>query len=284
MELAKGEGIAGGARRPRHQGRARWPGPRPSSTSSTPCCRSRASGLRRCGSLRATKNRFGSTEEVGVFEMAERGLRRGGRSGARVHRRARRPGSGQRRRADPRGQPAAARRGPGARRARRGPIAAADASGLDPNRLALLDRRPRPARRDRPREPRRLRQPRRRAARRRAGASTCRSRSPSPRRCAIGPFATGHGRDRRGRPARRAAARRAASSGGCARRPASGSRGRSCPDRGATRRRPGRAGRPRDRRGRWSRRCGRRSRPRSTPSPSAWRRLARDARPSVDAC
>ncbi len=37
----------------------------------------RFSGLRL---LRATKNRFGSTEEVGVFEMAAEGLRRGGRS------------------------------------------------------------------------------------------------------------------------------------------------------------------------------------------------------------
>ena len=132
-------------------------------------------------------------------------------------------GAGQRRRADPRGQPAAARRGPGARRAR--PATgrrARTASGVDPNRLALLVA----------------------VLGRRAGiglgshdvyanlaggltvdepgldlplalalASSLRDR----------PVAAGDRRDRRGRPARRAAAV-PGSSGGCARPPGSGSR------------------------------------------------------------
>jgi len=37
-------------------------------------CTSRARRTATLRLLRATKNRFGSTEEVGVFEMAERGL------------------------------------------------------------------------------------------------------------------------------------------------------------------------------------------------------------------
>ena len=60
----------------------------------------RSMGLRL---LRGTKNRFGSTDEVGVFEMAESGLARAAGSGARVHGRPRRRGRGQRRRGDARG-------------------------------------------------------------------------------------------------------------------------------------------------------------------------------------
>ena len=69
--------------------------------------------------LRATKNRFGSTEEVGVFEMRERGL-------AEVTDPARafladhdEPAPGSVIAPDARGQPAAPGRGPGARRRRR---------------------------------------------------------------------------------------------------------------------------------------------------------------------
>ena len=67
--------------------------------------------------LRAAKNRYGSTEEVGVFEMAADGLREVADPGAAfveidVARRARRG-----RRGHAGGQPAAAGRGPGAGRA-----------------------------------------------------------------------------------------------------------------------------------------------------------------------
>ena len=72
----------------------------------------RAAGLRL---LRGTKNRFGSTDEVGVFEMAERGLLELVGSGACVHGRPRRGGVRECRRGDARGQPGAAGRGAGAR-------------------------------------------------------------------------------------------------------------------------------------------------------------------------
>ena len=68
--------------------------------------------------LRAAKNRFGATDEVGVFEMTGRGPRRGAEPVGAVPRRPRRRGGarrlGVRRR---RGRAAAARRDPGARRA-----------------------------------------------------------------------------------------------------------------------------------------------------------------------
>ena len=88
--------------------------------------------------LRGTKNRFGSTDEVGVFEMAESGLlelQDPARAfmGDRVEEAA---GSVVAR--DARGQPGAARRGPGAGRRRAAPMPRRTASGLDPNRLALL--------------------------------------------------------------------------------------------------------------------------------------------------
>ena len=96
----------------------------------------RTGGLRL---LRATKNRYGSTEEVGVFEMADRGPDRGRRPGPRVPRRPRRA----RRRA------ASSRRSSRARarcssRCRRSsspsgaPSPRRTASGIDHNRLSLL--------------------------------------------------------------------------------------------------------------------------------------------------
>ena len=57
--------------------------------------------------LRASKNRFGSTEEVGVFEMGDAGLAEVDRPGPGVPRRARRAGARQRRRPDDGRQPAA---------------------------------------------------------------------------------------------------------------------------------------------------------------------------------
>ena len=95
----------------------------------------RFSGLRL---LRASKNRFGSTEEVGVFEMAARRPGRGRRPGAAFleTRPARR--AGRRRRGHARGQPAAAGRGPGAGRAAGPRLAAAHRRRARHQRLALL--------------------------------------------------------------------------------------------------------------------------------------------------
>ena len=67
-------GIAGRARRPRHQGRQPGRTARRSSTSSTSCSCSRATATGAAPAARA-KNRFGSTEEVGVLEMTGGGLR-----------------------------------------------------------------------------------------------------------------------------------------------------------------------------------------------------------------
>ena len=54
---------------------ARSPARACSSTWSTPCSTSRASATTHYRVLRAAKNRFGSTHELGVFAMAEAGLR-----------------------------------------------------------------------------------------------------------------------------------------------------------------------------------------------------------------
>ena len=74
MDLAKGDGIAVDPRRPRDQGRLDRRARRRSSTWSTPSSASRASATRRCACCAPTKNRFGSTDEIGVFEMDESGL------------------------------------------------------------------------------------------------------------------------------------------------------------------------------------------------------------------
>ena len=52
----------------------RSPGPRSWSTWSTPCCTSRGTAGHPYRILRAVKNRFGATDEIGVFEMAGAGL------------------------------------------------------------------------------------------------------------------------------------------------------------------------------------------------------------------
>ena len=52
---------------------ARSPGRGCSSTSSTPCCRSRATATTRCGCCARSKHRFGSTDELGLFEMTDDG-------------------------------------------------------------------------------------------------------------------------------------------------------------------------------------------------------------------
>ena len=99
--------------------------------------------------VRASKNRFGSTDELGVFEMGESGLREvadPGRAFLADHVGA---APGERRRGHAGGQPAAAHRGPGARLAGRlfdaGPSRVGDRS--DATRAA--HRGPRPARRRR---------------------------------------------------------------------------------------------------------------------------------------
>ena len=101
--------------------------------------RSRASGTPPLRLLRATKNRFGSTEEVGVFEMGEPGpgeVADPGRAFLVEHDA---PGAGQRRRTDARGKPPDPGRGPGARLAE--PVRDAGPASerrSTPNRLALL--------------------------------------------------------------------------------------------------------------------------------------------------
>ena len=157
--------------------------------------------------LRAVKNRFGSTNELGVFEMTGAGLvgvpdpsevfgrtaRRRGRRGRRVH---------------PRGNPAAPARDPGARRAHRPGDAA---PGRDRRRSeAPRDdrRRPLAPRRAAARRRRCLRQRRRRCADRRARRRPRhRARDRLGRAGHAG--AGGPGGVRRDRPHRAAAARRA---------------------------------------------------------------------------
>ena len=136
--------------------------------------------------LRASKNRFGSTEEVGVFEMGELGLTEltdPARAFLVEHDGAA-PGS----------VVAPTLEGTRPLLVEVQALVAPVAYGT-PRRTGRRDRpeparaarrRPRPAGRDRPRQPRRLRQPRRRAEPSRSPGSTCRSRSPSRRRCATG--------------------------------------------------------------------------------------------------
>ena len=54
--------------------RVAWPDHGCSNTSSTPCCRSRASATTRCACCGPSKHRFGPTNELGLFEMAGAGL------------------------------------------------------------------------------------------------------------------------------------------------------------------------------------------------------------------
>ena len=176
--------------------------------------------------LRATKNRFGSTDEVGVFEMAETGLSRGRRSCPGVPRGPWRIGPGQRRGADPGGQPAVARGGPGAGQPDR--LRHPDTAGERPRRRTASASSSRSSAGE-PGSP--------------SAATTCtptwpagcrspsrRWTSPSPSRW---PRRRGTGRSRRG-PWRSARSACSASSGrssgwnaGCARPPASGSTTRS---------------------------------------------------------
>ncbi len=97
---------------------ARWRARASSSTSSTACCSSRATATTPTGSCARSKNRFGSTNELGVFEMTGERPRRRSRP---VH--ALRAHAGRRdrrsRRGRARGDAAAPARGAGARLAHR---------------------------------------------------------------------------------------------------------------------------------------------------------------------
>ena len=154
----------------------------------------RTGGLRL---LRAAKNRYGSTEEVGVFEMGDRGLAEVAGPGAGVPRRARRARARQRGRAGARGFAPDPRRGAGAGRADGGPVTAAHGVRRRSQPPRPAGRRARAARRDRPRQPRRVREPRGRPLGRRSPASTCRSRWRSPRRCGTGRSCRGPSRSAR---------------------------------------------------------------------------------------
>ena len=161
--VREGRGDRGRARRPRDQGRLARRTEDPGAPRRR---RARARGrtLRGAAPGARAKNRFGSTEEVGVFEMAGERPARGPRPGARIPR-ATTPSrrAGRRRRADAGGQPAAARRGPGAGGAGRASARRArTASGHRPEPPGAAGRGARPAGRHRPGAPRRLREPRRR--------------------------------------------------------------------------------------------------------------------------
>ena len=75
IRFAKTTRHLGDPRRPRHQGRADRRSRAWSSTWSTRSSPSRATRGHHFRILRAVKNRFGPTDEIGVFEMSDRGLR-----------------------------------------------------------------------------------------------------------------------------------------------------------------------------------------------------------------
>ena len=67
----QGPRLRARAGRPRHQGRRASPGRACWSTWSTRCCISKATAATSSASCAAVKNRFGATDEIGVFEMTE---------------------------------------------------------------------------------------------------------------------------------------------------------------------------------------------------------------------
>ncbi|MFR7894232.1 MAG: hypothetical protein ACLU38_09335 [Dysosmobacter sp.] len=68
-------GITVFGHRPREQGGRLSQAPRCLSTWWTACCTSRAISTRPTASCGRTKNRFGATNEIGVFEMMDWGLK-----------------------------------------------------------------------------------------------------------------------------------------------------------------------------------------------------------------
>ena len=83
----QGAGHPDRARRPRHQGGRRWPGRGRSSTSSTSCSASRASGTTRSACCARSRTASARPSELGLFEMLERRARRRARRQPAVPRR-----------------------------------------------------------------------------------------------------------------------------------------------------------------------------------------------------
>ena len=170
------------AGRPRDQGRQRSPARGCSSTSSTWCCTSRATGTRGCGMVRAVKNRFGPADEVGCFDLSEDGIDAVTDPTGLFVDAAPRAGARHLRHGDAGGPPAAAGRGAGAGAPAPAERPRRTTSGLDGSRVAMVlavlqQHGPDPAAR-----PRRVRLHRRRRPADRAAPPTSRSRSRSPRR------------------------------------------------------------------------------------------------------
>jgi hypothetical protein len=172
--LAKARGIASILVGPRHEGgRARRPAGARAPRGLRPAVRGRARAHYR--TLRALKNRFGSTNEAGVFEMRQGGPRRG-RGRERALRRGGHRAPGQRRARRDGGLAAAARRGPGARLAVASSSRRAGVDGHRPQPPRARARRPGPPRRASARAP-----PTSSSTSRAACASTSRApTSPSP--------------------------------------------------------------------------------------------------------
>ena len=74
LTFAKTKRRAGDPRRPRHQGRLARRAEDARARGRLRCSTSKASATHNYRVLRATKNRFGSTNEIGVFEMRAEGL------------------------------------------------------------------------------------------------------------------------------------------------------------------------------------------------------------------
>ena len=179
----------------------------------------RTGGLRL---LRAAKNRYGSTEEVGVFEMGERGLVEVADPARAFLAEHDRPAPGSVGRAHPRGLAAAPGRGPGAGRAVAAPAPRRTASRRRPQPARPAGRRPRAARGGRPRAATTSTPTSRAGCPSRSPGSTCRSPWRWRRRCATARWSRGRSRSARwGCSA--SCAPSAGWTGGCARRPGSGS-------------------------------------------------------------
>ena len=74
IRVAKARGIADRCSSATSPRTARSPGRGCSSTSSTSCCSSRATGTRGCGWCARSKNRYGPTDEVGCFDLSDDGI------------------------------------------------------------------------------------------------------------------------------------------------------------------------------------------------------------------